>query len=132
MGLALALRQNLIELSLARNALIGQQDKREQLYEYLTGVQFQQRIEAIVESFHAQKKDLEREKTAMQRSWAKRDKQIERMLSNTAGMIGDLEGITGKDLPEIKTLELPGAEESEERGEGEEEREKPAGEEEND
>jgi len=110
LGLALALRRSLIDVALARSAMVGQQGKAEMLYGYVTSVQFRQRVEAIIESFKAQKSDLEGEKAAMQRYWARRDKQIERMLMSTAAMVGDLEGITGKELPAIKTLELPEAE----------------------
>lgn len=41
------------------------------------------------------------------KQWAKRDKQIGRVLLNTAGMYGDLQGIIGNALPLVKTLELP-------------------------
>jgi hypothetical protein len=44
----------------------------------------------------------------MQRIWEKRAKQIEKVISNTSGMYGDLEGLAGNALPSIKILELPG------------------------
>ncbi len=34
--------------------------------------------------------------------WAKREEQIERMMGATVGMYGDLQGIAGKSLQEIK------------------------------
>lgn len=40
-----------------------------------------------------------------QKIWAKRDKQIQRILDNTVGMYGDMQGIIGASLPEIKGLE---------------------------
>lgn len=43
-----------------------------------------------------------------QKIWASREKQIERIISNTAGMHGDLEGLAGSALPQIKILKLPG------------------------
>jgi hypothetical protein len=52
--------------------------------------------------------DLESEKRAMQRIWERRTKQIEKVISNTSGMYGDLEGLSGDALPPIKILELPG------------------------
>ncbi len=110
-GLGLALRSSLIELALTRNAIAGQQGKMEVLYNYLSGPQFRQRIEAIMESFNIMRSDLESEKSTMQRHWAKRDKQIERMIINTSGMYGDLQGIIGNELPAIKRLELPAQEE---------------------
>ena len=57
------------------------------------------------------KEDLESERRAMQQIRASREKQIERIISNTAGMHGDLEGLAGTALPQIKILELPVTEE---------------------
>ena len=42
----------------------------------------------------------------MQRIWAKREKQIERVLANTVGLHGDVAGIIGSTLPEIAGIEL--------------------------
>jgi hypothetical protein len=43
--------------------------------------------------------------------WAKREKQIERVIDNTAGLRGDLEGVMGNALPQMKQLELSPSEE---------------------
>jgi len=51
---------------------------------------------------------LTAEQKSMQRQWAKRATQIERILSSTTGMFGDLQGIAGKALPEPAGLALPG------------------------
>jgi hypothetical protein len=40
------------------------------------------------------------------KQWAKRDEQIERVMSATVGMYGDLQGIAGKSIQEIEGLEL--------------------------
>jgi hypothetical protein len=42
----------------------------------------------------------------MTKIWAAREKQIERVVTNTTGMYGDLEGIIGAALPKIPNLEL--------------------------
>ena len=42
----------------------------------------------------------------MQRIWAKREKQIDRVLTNTVGLHGDVAGIIGGTLPEIEGIEL--------------------------
>jgi len=106
-GIATALRANLIQLGDARRALVGQNDKMELVYRYLSGAEFKQRVQGIIESFLALKEDLEAEKRAMERIWAKREKQIHRAVINTTGMYGDLQGIIGASLPEIRELELP-------------------------
>ena len=107
-GLATALRTNLIEVAHASNALQGKNEKMELIYKYLSGTAFKHRVEAIVESFVSMKTDLDAEKRSMEKIWAKREAQIERVIKNTAGMYGDLQGIIGSALPEVKILELPG------------------------
>lgn len=104
--LAEALRATLAEVSLARLSAVGKNEKMEAIYNYLSGPEFRQRIEGIVEAFRSMKEDLESEKRAMTRIWAKREKLIERVTTNTTGMYGDMQGIIGSTLPEIKTLEL--------------------------
>ncbi len=106
-GLATALRENLLQLTYLRNSMAGREDKKEKIYDYLSGLQFRQRIEAIVESFTTMKADLEAEKRALEKVWAKREMQIARVLKSTAGMYGDLQGIVGSALPDVKMLELP-------------------------
>ncbi len=106
-SLALALRVVLIQVAREREVQVGKKEKMEMAYNYLTGSEFRNRVEAIVESFIAMKEDLEAERRAMQKIWAKREKQIERVISNTAGMHGDLQEIAGASLPAIKTLKLP-------------------------
>jgi len=105
---ALSLRQTLIEVAGARQASEGQQTKMEMVYGYLTGPRFRQRVQAIVEAFSSMKDDLDREKKAITRQWAKREEQIDRVMQATVGMYGDLQGIAGKTLQEIEGLEFQG------------------------
>jgi len=106
--LALSLRQTLLEIAVVRQASDGQQTKTELIYKYLTGPRFRQRVEAIIEAFSSMKKDLDAEKKAITRQWAKREEQIERVMDSTMGMWGDLQGIAGKSLQEIEGLEFQG------------------------
>jgi hypothetical protein len=105
--LAVALRQSLIELAQAKAARAGQGTKMELVYGYLTGPRFRHRVEAIVERFRDMHADLEREKKATTRLWAKREMQIQGVIEATVGMYGDLQGIAGSALQEIDGLELP-------------------------
>jgi hypothetical protein len=109
---AMVLRQSLLELALARQATEGQQTKTEMIYQYLTGPRFRQRVEAIVEAFSTMQEDLDKEKRAIMKQWAKREEQIERVMGATVGMYGDLQGIAGKSLQEIEGLELKALESS--------------------
>lgn len=117
---AIALRQSLIELAIARQARDGQQTKMELVYQYLTGPRFRHRIQAVVEKFSDMQSDLEKERKMLTKLWAKREEQIRCVIESTAGMYGDLQGIAGKTLQEIDGLEavaLPSPEQTLEKGE---------------
>lgn len=103
---ATILRHTLLEISVARQVGEGQQTKTEMVYQYLTSPRFRHRVEAIVEAFSSMKEDLDRERKAIMKQWAKRDEQIERVMGATVGMYGDLQGIAGKSLQEIEGLSL--------------------------
>jgi hypothetical protein len=106
-GLAIALRETLTHVAAIRQAEVGKNQKMEMLYNYLSGTEFKQRIEAIVEAFVSMKSELDQEKRAMNKIWAKRLKEIEKVIRNVSGMYGDMHGIVGASLPVIKSLELP-------------------------
>lgn len=105
-ALAEAIRLGLTQVAQSRLSAVGKNEKMEAIYEYLSGAGFRQRVEAIIESFRAMKEDLDSEKRSVMKAWAKREKQIERVMANTSGMYGDMQGIIGSTLPEIKLLEL--------------------------
>ncbi|MFA7279707.1 MAG: DUF2130 domain-containing protein [Sterolibacterium sp.] len=103
---ATVLRHTLLQVSMARQVSEGQQTKTEMVYQYLTGPRFRHRVEAIVEAFSSMQEDLDKERKAIMKQWAKREEQIERVMGATVGMYGDLQGIAGKSLQEIEGLEL--------------------------
>lgn len=103
---AVALRELLLSVAAARLASEGQQTKMEMIYHYLTGPRFRQRVEALVEQLGLMQADLDRERKAMQRLWAKREQQLRVMSGATAGMYGDLQGIAGHTIQEIEALDV--------------------------
>lgn len=105
-GVASALRVGLLQAYQARIASANKDEKKDAMYEYLVGLQFRQRIEAIIESFSHMRNELEREKRASYKNWATREQQINRMIASTSGMYGDIHGIVGSALPKIQLLEL--------------------------
>jgi hypothetical protein len=114
MGLAIALRQNVIQIATVRAANVGKGKKMELLYAYLSGNEFKDRVESMVEAFIALKKELDQEKRSVMKLWAQREKQLERVVMNLSGMYGDLQGIAGASIPQIKHLELKALPPSEE------------------
>jgi hypothetical protein len=106
-GLATALRANLIQVFVLRQSTKGKNEKMESLYEYLSGTEFKQRVEAIVEGFRSMQDDLDKERRTMENLWAKREKQLQLVITNVSGMYGDMRAIVGQSLPKIRRLELP-------------------------
>lgn len=103
-ALATALRINLESVAREKIMALGKNEKVEHLYNYLTGIEFKQRVEAIVESFSSMDSSLKKERMAYEKIWSEREKQLKKMMSNTIGMYGDLSGLVT--LPQIKTLEI--------------------------
>jgi len=112
-GLCAVLRESIIQLSLAVASQENKGDKMYMLYDYLTSNNFRMQIEAIVEGFSSMKTALDSEKRSMQRIWKEREKQIEKVITNTIDMYGSIKGIAGNAIQSVKALELPGANEDE-------------------
>jgi len=103
--LASSLRQGLIEVASAKDRAMGQETKMEMIYDYLTGTQFKQRVDAIVERFEDMQDNLRKERVFIEKQWALRAKQIDLVIASTVGMHGDLQGIAGRSMPEIESIE---------------------------
>lgn len=106
-GLAMVLRYSLIEVARTKASQVGKTEKMEAVYSYLSGQEFRQRIEGIAEAIITMKSDLDSEKRAMEKIWAKREQQILRAVKNTVSLHGDLQGIIGGALLPIPRLQLP-------------------------
>ncbi|WP_313115074.1 DUF2130 domain-containing protein [Aequorivita sediminis] len=105
-GLSSVLRHGIIQLS---SALVSQEnkgDKMEMLYDFLTSNEFKLQMEGIVEGFSQMQSDLQKEKNAMKRIWKQREKQIDKVVSNTVHMYGSIRGIAGNAVQSIHALEL--------------------------
>lgn len=50
--------------------------------------------------------DLDRERKTMMRMWAKREEQLKGVLDSTTGLYGDLQGIAGRAMQEIESLDV--------------------------
>ena len=105
-ALAAVLRSNLLALAQARSAAIRKHDTLELLYRYLSGVEFRQRVEAVVDSFAKMREELEQERRAAERTFARRAKQIDAVTFNVSGMYGDLQGMVPS-LPDLRALNQP-------------------------
>jgi len=105
-GLCAVLRESVIQLSKVAISQEGKGDKMHMLYDFLTSNTFRMQVEAIVEGFSQMKSDLEREKNSMKRIWKQREKQIDKVVTNTIDMYGSIKGIAGNAVQSVKALEL--------------------------
>jgi len=104
--LAQLLRYSLIQVHAERANQAGKDEKIEVLYSYLTSVEFQHRIQAIVEGFTYLWNDVEREKRWFSTKWARQEKEIRKIIDSTQGMYGDLQAVTGRSLVALPALEM--------------------------
>jgi hypothetical protein len=114
-AVAAMLRQQVINLAFARASAEGRDQKMDVVYRYLTGPEFRERVNAIIQTFVGMQDQLSKEKRALMKHWSRREKQIQTVLNGLSGMYGDLQGIIGTaSLPEIETLEITDLDEEEE------------------
>jgi len=103
---ATLIREQILRISRERNIMKDFSDKKDLLYTYLTGPQFRQSVEGIVDAFVEMKGDLDKERRSLEKHWAVREKQILRALSNLSSIYGSMQGLAGTSLPPIRNLEI--------------------------
>jgi hypothetical protein len=109
-GLCTVLRESIIQVNNSISSQENKGDKMHLLYDFLTSNTFRFQVEAIVEGFTQMKADLDSEKRSMQRIWKQREKQIEKVITNTIDMYGSIKGIAGNAIQSVKALELNSSE----------------------
>lgn len=105
-NLAFVLRDSLIRIHSVMQSQENKGDKMTMLYDYLTGIEFRQHMEAIVEGFSTLQNDIMKERRAMEKMWKQREKQIEKVMLNTSGMYGSIKGIAGASIEDLPALEI--------------------------
>jgi hypothetical protein len=103
--LSFVLRDSLIRINTALVTQENKGEKMQMLYSYLTGNEFRQSIEAVMEGFFSLKEGITKEKVQMEKIWKEREKQLEKVLNNTAQFYGSIKGIGGNAIGDIKLLE---------------------------
>lgn len=103
--IATLVRNNLIAMRELNISLMGRDERMNQLQEYITGPEFRSRITMIVEKFEEMRDDLEAEKRATTKRWAKQEKRLEALILGTTRMYGDFQGILGTAVENIPLLE---------------------------
>lgn len=111
--MAETLRVILLETHKLRQANTGKAEKMELLYGYLTSPTFAQRVRTMLDSFRTMQQDLDAERRAMTKLWARRQTQIDRVTNSMSTVVGELQGLAQDALPSLNSIEslaLPGDE----------------------
>jgi hypothetical protein len=104
--IAYTIRTSLIEIKRTQKAANIKDEHLEVLYQYIISNSFVSKIQNIVKSFQSMKTDLEKEKSSMEKIWAKREQEINNVIKNTARLYGDLQGQLDNKLPEVTALQM--------------------------
>jgi hypothetical protein len=105
-ALSVLFRSNLARIGEVLAAQVNKGDKTKMIYSYVTGNEFRQKLEAAFESYQDMHEDLQKEKSLFTSQWAKREKRLLKAMENLVCLYGDVRGIAGGAVQEIKALEI--------------------------
>ena len=103
-AVAYVLRDGIIRLFSASKSQENRGDKMHMLYDYLTSSEFGSQWNAISEGFMSMRMSIQTERSAMERMWKAREKQLEKVLLNAAHISGSVEGIAGQDVIKLNLI----------------------------
>jgi hypothetical protein len=106
--LAHVLRQVLIDIAVIRATTKQGDGAAEKLLDYITGQQFHSRVAAVLEGCITIQTDLDADKRATSRRWARSQQHIDAVVQNTGAIFGDIQGLLGGALPGVAGLALEG------------------------
>lgn len=107
-GLSEALRTVLTETQRQKAVSVGKNEQMEALYDYICSTQFVQRIKAVVDHQEQMRLELDKEKSAMQRIWKKREGQIGGITNQMMAICGELQGLSHGSMPLLDDIALLG------------------------
>jgi hypothetical protein len=105
LALTTAMRHTIIRIAETKKGEENKGEKMQLLYDYLTGNEFRQQMETIVEGFLSMKTSIDRERIQMEKLWKEREKQLHKVLMSTSGLYGSIKGIAGASVGNIPLLE---------------------------
>ena len=106
-GLAMALRQGLLDVGLQKAITKNKGGKADALFRFVTSHEFVHQVEAMIETYQEMTAQVTRERVAYEKMWSQREAQAQRLLLSTANIIGSMQGHIGQTaMPKIKGLEL--------------------------
>jgi hypothetical protein len=106
LALAYALRFNLVQVQQIKIAAASKGETKDELFDYITGMEFRHRVEGMIEAYQNLLDDIEKEKRWFSAKWAKQEKSVRTLLDATGSFHGELESIVGNKLPPLKQFSL--------------------------
>lgn len=106
-SVASVLRMHISKIHTTKLMSVGKNERIENLYQYITSSEFAQKIESMIETYDIMRRTLDKERTAMMKIWAQREKEIDVLKNNTLMIHGSLVGLTGDSLSAVDTLDFP-------------------------
>jgi len=105
--LATLIRNNLHDVARERFIIKQKDSSKDQLYDYITGYEFRQQVEAIVEVYQEMNIQIQKERISFEKSWKAREMQIRKLVLSTANVYGSMQGLVGSpSMPQVKGLDL--------------------------
>lgn len=100
------LRKSLLDSAKQKTLNENNQTKAQEIYTYITSPEFANQVTSMLEIYKEMKGQIDRERTAFEKSWKQREAQIGKLQSGVGGIYGFMQGIAGQALPTITPLEL--------------------------
>lgn len=111
--LALLIRQRLWEVAYQKAANVHRGDKASMLYDYVTGHEFKQQVEALVEIYTNKQNQIHKERIVFEKSWKARESENQKLLLSIASIYGSMQGLAGNAMPRVEGLEIEALESGE-------------------
>lgn len=104
--LAMLLREKLHDVAKERFVQSNRGSTADLVYDYVTGHEFRQQVEALVEVFADMQNQVHKERVAYEKSWKQREAQVRKLFLSTASIYGSMQGLIGSSMPQVRGLEL--------------------------
>ncbi|HEV8081462.1 MAG TPA: DUF2130 domain-containing protein [Chitinophagaceae bacterium] len=104
-ALAGVLRDGVMRVYSSAKSHENKGDKINMLYSYLTSNEFTEKWKAMREGFLSIAQSIQKEKDVMEKLWAARKKQLEKILYNSNDIKGSIDGISGHDTIDFNLME---------------------------
>ena len=105
--MAALLRKSLLDSGYQKALAENRGSKADLLYNFVTSHEFVQQVEGMVDTYKEMTAQIVQERTNSEKLLARREKQAQKLLLNTANIIGSMQGYIGQNsMPKIKGLDL--------------------------